>query len=262
MPIHTLTLNRSPFEGVMNIVRFNWQFYAIAGAIFIGAIFTWNFKLLPDTWNLALMTGASAAFFYLALSLVVSYWIYDCSDLYRFSWLDKIPTLTDEPTHFITIHSGFDETSPLLKARFPNARWQILDFYNPQLNTEISIARARAYRPPSPDTRSIDFKNWNLPPHSIDVAFGILSIHELRTETERTAFFVEARKTLKPHGQFILVEHLRDTANLLAYTVGVFHFFSEKTWHESIIKANFSIDTSFRVTPFVKVFVLKSNLLS
>ena len=48
----------------------------------------------------------------------------------------------------------------------------------------------------------------------------------LATETERTLFFKELHRILKREGELVIVEHLRDLPNFLAYTIGFFHYWS------------------------------------
>ncbi len=246
---------RSRFEGVLNIVRFNWQFYAlalVALAVISGLV---SVSALPGIFNLALVFGAATAFFYLCGSLLVSHVIYDRSDLYRFAWLRKINL--PEKGNFINIHSGFDETSLHLQRIFPHATWQILDFYNPEIHTEISIARARKHRQPLRQTIGIQADDWKVEPESADVVFGLLAVHEIRSDAGKAMFFNEARKTLKPGGVFVLVEHLRDPANFVAYGPGFLHFFAEATWRQAFAEAGFQVADAFRITPFVRIFVLR-----
>ena len=246
---------RSRFEGVLNIVRFNWQFYALAFAalaVIAGLVFV---SALPGIFTFALAIGAATAAFYLCGSLLVSHVIYDRSDLYRFAWLRKINL--PAKGNFINVHSGFDETSVHLQRVFPDADWQILDFYNPKIHTEVSIARARKHRPPLPQTIGIQADNWPLGSGSADAVFGLLAVHEIRSDEGKAAFFGEARRVLRPGGIFVLAEHPRDAANFMAYGPGFLHFFSERTWHKAFAEAGFQVADAFGITPFVRIFVLK-----
>ncbi len=248
-------IGRSRFEGVLNIVRFNWHFYALALAALAVIAGLVSVSALPGIFNLALVFGAATAFFYLCGSLLVSHIIYDRSDLYRFAWLRKINL--PEKGDFINIHSGFDETSLHLQRIFPHAGLQILDFYDPKIHTEISIARARKHRPPLPQTTGIQAGDWKLESESADAVFGLLAVHEIRSDEGKAAFFGEARRVLRPGGVFVLAEHLRDPANFMAYGPGFLHFFPESTWRKAFAKAGFQVADAFRITPFVRIFVLK-----
>ena len=82
--------------------------------------------------------------------------------------------------------------------------------------------------PPFPGTRSINTSNIPLPEDSADKIFVTLSAHEIATDDERIAFFTALKRSLKPAGQIVVTEHLRDLPNFLAYTIGFFHFLSLK----------------------------------
>jgi hypothetical protein len=58
-------------------------------------------------------------------------------------------------------------------------------------------------------------------------------------------------------GQVVLVEHLRDMPNFLAFGPGFLHFHSGRSWRGSIQKAGLRIEQQTRVTPFVCCFILR-----
>ncbi len=248
---------RGHWEGVTNVVRFNWHFYAIALGALLAAAFMLCLPVLPLLIKTVIGTGAGLAFFYMIISLAVSHFIYDRSDLYRFQWLKEANL--PETGHFVNIHSGFDETSLLLKQQFPKATWSILDFYDPALHTEVSIARARRYRPTLPETLAIDANHWVLGSESVDAIFGVLVVHEIRSHENRVTFFLEAHRVLKHKGTLVLVEHLRNHANFLAYGPGFLHFFSRQAWQIAFSMGGFRSMKEFFITPFIRVFILKKE---
>ena len=81
----TMQQLRKPLEGVGNIVRFNWHFYALAaGAALWLLALSWHGTgpvRLGAVVALGLVGGTTA------VSLLVSYYIYDCSALYSLNWL-------------------------------------------------------------------------------------------------------------------------------------------------------------------------------
>jgi ubiquinone/menaquinone biosynthesis C-methylase UbiE len=89
--------------------------------------------------------------------------------------------------------------------------------------------------------------------------FAILSAHEIRNDEERNSFFKELRRALTATGQIIVTEHLRDTANLLAYNIGFFHFHSKKTWLNTFHSAGLSVASEIKITPFITTFILDKN---
>ena len=101
-------------------------------------------------------------------------------------------------------------------------------------------------------------RQWPLEAESVDVVFGLLAIHELRSEEERSAWFAEARRCLRKGGRVILVEHVRDLANFLAFGPGFLHFHSLASWRRNWESAQLRSLDDFRVTPWVRVFVLEA----
>lgn len=245
-------MNRSPLQGVRTVVRFNWPLYA-AALLVLAAALVGTLTLLPAPagWLAALI--AAGACWFLVGSLGATHWIYDRSDLYRWAWLRKLAPTSS--FRLLVCHTGFDEVSESLHHHFPRALIETLDHFDPSSMTEASIRRARALHPPSGKTLAAPFDQW--PALEADLILAPLSIHELRTIEERTAWFRQARQALAPQGRIILVEHLRDLANFLAFGPGFVHFHSEKAWRASWTAAGLTLDHSFRLTPFVRVFVLK-----
>ena len=69
-----------------------------------------------------------------------------------------------------------------------------------------------------------------LPAAATDWVLVLLAAHEIREPAQRVAFLREIRRVLAPGGRAVVLEHLRDPANFLAYTIGFLHFYSRTTW--------------------------------
>lgn len=246
---------RKPFEGIYNIVRFNWHFYALAlGAVAL--ILLSGLLLWPAFATMALI-GAALLALPLLSSLLISYYIYDRSDLYSLSWLDHLPMKTSGS--IVNIHAGFDESSLLLKHKFPQAQLRVFDFYDPAKHTEVSIRRARKAYPAFPGTQAISTSVLPLTESSADVVFLILAAHEIRNEQERLLFFKGLKEALRPSGKIVVTEHLRDFPNFLAYTAGFFHFLPESHWQKAFAGAGLRVEQRFRITPFINTFILTKH---
>ncbi len=247
---------RGNFQGMLTIARFNWPLYGAALAVLIasgaGVFFLTGFFKIPSA-----IAFACAAYFIL-VSLGVSYLVYDRSDLYRWSWLDRARS-GGPMRQAVFCHSGFDESSAELREKFRNVPWSILDHFDAERMTEPSIQRARALFPPTAGTLECRYDAWPLAAESADFIFALLAIHELRTETERTAWFAEAKRCLRKGGRVLLVEHVRDAANFLAFGPGFLHFHSCASWRRCWARAGLRSVDQFSVTPFVQVFVLTAK---
>lgn len=238
----------------MTIARFNWPFYSAAMVImlasFTGLIFISAF--IAKLVCAAVLAGGA---YFVFGSLGVSHLIYDRSDLYRWRWLDR--ALRGVKVHrAIFCHSGFDGTSAELGAHLDQAEWLILDHFDGTRMTEASIRRARERFPPTPGTLAAAFDEWPVATGTADVVFGLLAIHELRSEKEQSAWFSEARRCLGQGDRVVLVEHLRDFANFLAFGPGFLHFHSRASWRRAWESGGFHLADEFCVTPWVHVFVL------
>ena len=87
----------------------------------------------------------------------------------------------------------------------------------------------------------------------------ILSAHEIRNREERNSFFRELGRLLSASGQIVVVEHLRDAPNYLAYNIGAFHFHPRSAWLSTFETARLNIESEVKITPFITVFFLKKN---
>jgi ubiquinone/menaquinone biosynthesis C-methylase UbiE len=244
---------RKRLQGVVNIITFNWHFYAIA--FFVLCLFIFIHQQLPYSLQAYNLLGCVLLFTTTILSLLVSYYVYDASDLYKLNWLpdDK------QALQIVNISAGFDETSALLQAKYANATLTVMDFYNPTTHTEVSIRRARKAYPAYPNTQTISTTAIPLPNNFADKIFVILAAHEIRNDAERRIFFKELGRILKPNGQIIVTEHLRDIANALAYNIGFLHFLSKKNWYTTFSHAVLHIKSEHKITPFITTFILNKH---
>jgi hypothetical protein len=247
------TLIRRSYQGVINIIRFNWHLYVMA-ALFVIALFTIAI-LFEKTMFWLCNLLAIAVFASTVISLFVSYLVYDRSDLYDFHWLRLFNQ--SETLSIVNIHAGFDETSLNLKKHFPMASLQVFDFYNSEKHTEISIERARKAYPPFKGTIKITTSRLPVAIGSVNIIFNIFALHEVRDRNERIQFLEEQVTALANDGKIVVVEHLRDMINFSAYNIGFFHFLPEKEWLGNFRQAGLVIENRFRVTPFITVFILK-----
>ncbi|MGB8168506.1 MAG: class I SAM-dependent methyltransferase [Chthoniobacteraceae bacterium] len=247
---------RRPWQGMMAIARFNWPFYLAAGVVLIAALCGLLLSGFLPVQLVCFLAAAGAAYFIFG-SLGVSHLIYDRSDLYRWRWLGRALRGAGRE-RFIFCHSGFDEASSELGKKFADTQWERFDHFDEELMPERSIQRARRLYPPAPGTIRAPFDHWPAPAASADVVFGLLAIHELRAEAQRTAWFAEARRCLSAEGRVVLVEHVRDVANFLAFGPGFLHFHSPASWRRCWAGAGLRCADEFRITPWVRVFVLSA----
>jgi len=247
-----MAINRRPFQGVVNIIRFNWHFYLIVGILLLALFLLKN--MFPTGMQNLLLIGVGIGSLTIISSLLISFYIYDLSTLYELKWLENA-----ENKKILNINTGFDETSEIITSKFSNVDLTICDFYDPSKHTEISIKRARLAYPPYPKTISVPTDQLPFSSDTFDKSIAILSAHEIREEAERIQFFKELNRITKSSGQIIVTEHLRDVNNFLAYTIGFFHFHSKKCWLKTFKAAKLTLKEEIKTTPFITTFILENN---
>ncbi len=243
---------RKPFQGIRNVIWFNWHTYMISVLLLFGL--TTGFSLIGEA-----STGDVCALFILIctlFSLGVSYYVYDCSDLYTLDWL---VLNTGRAKQMINIQAGFDETSALLALRYSGLDLLVFDFYDEKKHTEVSIKRARRAYPEYPGTQKMQTGKFPVAAGTADFIFAFMSLHEIRDPEERLILFKSLEQSLTINGEIIVVEHLRDVANFIAYNFGFMHFYSRNTWKKTFKLAGLQIHREIKITPFISAFILQKD---
>tara|TARA_R110001583_G_scaffold38319_1_gene123877 strand:+ start:865 stop:1617 length:753 start_codon:yes stop_codon:yes gene_type:complete len=246
-----MEIKRKKFQGVLNILSFNRHFYF--WGISLLALIILSYYIFQ--WSNILFFIIVVAFVYgLLMPLIVSAYVYDFSGYYDFKWLKQFKNMDSEKTNIININAGFDETSFILKDNFPKSDLKVFDFYNSENHTEPAIIRARKVSLVYPNTKEIKSNTLPLGDNSIDLIFLLSAAHEIRLDEEKVQFLKECKRVCKPNGVVIMVEHLRDFPNFLAFSIGFTHFFSRKVWKSAFKSAGFSTFTETKFTPFMSIF--------
>jgi SAM-dependent methyltransferase len=186
-------------------------------------------------------------------SLIVSWWVYDASGI--MDWSRLAPVVDPTVKRWINVHAGLDSTTSALKRVFPQSRGITLSIYDPVVMTERSIHRARRAQADGPPAIASTATRLEACDAECDVAFLLFAAHEVRAEWLRSRLFAEVYRVLRPGGQLILAEHLRDAPNFIAFGPGAFHFFSSWSWDRLANEQAFVRVLSERMTPFVRLWV-------
>ena len=247
-------MKREPFQGLMTVLRFNWHFFVLAlvGILALPLLSWW---LAPAYLTIAAAASA-VGFLTIITSMAATLHAYDLSGLYVLRWLD--PWMSGAGTG-ANIHSGFDESSELLRERYPGVNWHVFDFYDPAKHTEISIRRARAAHPAHPGTVKATTSHIPLEDHSLDRAVLMLAAHEIREHGERVTFFRELYRVLSEDGFVIVTEHLRDFSNIIAYTMGAWHFHPRSEWLATFAEAGFHVAAETKNNLLITTFILHKH---
>jgi SAM-dependent methyltransferase len=246
-----MEIKRKKFQGVFNILSFNRHFYifgiiAMTLIIVSHQIFNWS--------GLLYLITIFAFLYGLIMPLIVSAYVYDYSGYYNFKWLKSLNIEDSDTKQILNINAGFDETSFIIKNIFPKSDLKVFDFYNAERHTEPAIIRARKVSLVYPGTQQITSNSIPLKDCSVDIIFLLSAAHEIRSQEEKIQFLKECHRLCKQNGKVIMVEHLRDFPNFLAFTIGFTHFFSKKVWKKAFEKAGFSSFAETKITPFMSIF--------
>ncbi|MBS1953906.1 MAG: methyltransferase domain-containing protein [Cyanobacteria bacterium SZAS-4] len=244
---------QSRFSGLSRVILFNWPLYVAALLVVVGLFVI---SILPSVDTLVskiAMLILVAVLLQTFASLIASHWVYDLSPLRDWSWLAKA---VGEPQRIVLVHAGYDETGGKLAKIFPSSEIQTVDFYAALERREPSIIRAQKFFPSKTVPISSSLTNWPVPNDSVDLVLVAFAAHEVRDHEKRVVLFQEMRRILAGNGHVMLVEHLRDRANFIAYGIGAFHFLSNADWVSCTEAANLLLQTQFKITPFVRVYEL------
>ncbi|MFD0993237.1 class I SAM-dependent methyltransferase [Tenacibaculum geojense] len=248
-----MEIKRRKFQGVLNILSFNRQFYFF-GLLVLGLIMLFQYVF---NWEFELVLLIIVGFLYgLLAPLLVSAYVYDFSKFYEFNWLNDLQLNKNNNLNIVNINAGFDETSFILKNKFQQSNLKVFDFYDESKHTEQAIKRARKVSLVYPNTQRINTNAIPINENTVDILFLLSSVHEIRKNKEKIVFFNECRRVLKHNGKIVIVEHLRDLPNFLAFSIGFTHFFSKQTWKKVFKKTNLKLKEEIKFTPFMSVFIL------
>ena len=242
---------RRKFQGVLNILSFNRHFYVFG---LLALVFLFASRLFIQWPNFLFWLTVAAFIYGLIMPLIVSAYVYDFSGYYNLHWLTKLVSNSGKIKLITNINAGFDETSFIIKDKFPESDLKVFDFYNAKRHTEPAIIRARKVSLVYPNTQSILSNRIPLDDNTVDIVFLLSAVHEIRSHDEKVQFLKECHRICKPHGKVIMVEHLRDLPNFVAFSVGFTHFFSRFVWKNAFQRAGFTSFRETKFTPFMSIF--------
>jgi hypothetical protein len=240
----------------MNIVRFNAPTYVVAGVVVIVGVVGAIVGVAVD--HSAVVVVAAAAAVSAAVlsvgSLVGSYLAYDASGLYAWTCLDAFAN--DDVKVVAHVHTGLDESTEAFKGRFPHADVVVFDASADAAQPEPSIARARRLVPLHPSTVAVGMGPLPLAPHSAQLLILPMAAHEVRDDAIRARWLRTLAASLAPDGRMLVIEHLRDVPNTVAFHVGVLHFLSRRTWLQTFEDAGLDVIDEGQPAPLLHLFVL------
>lgn len=250
------TARRITFARALRIAGYNWPLYAAAG---VGIVIGVALACLPDLPSPVRWLGGAGAViagWFAGASFWAFHAMFDRSELLGGQWLTE--ELPQAPGRWVQINAGLEETTLPLHHLFPGAEGKTLDLYDPAVMTEPAVTRARQQKA---GVAAVAIQPESLPVEDgwAELVVVMLAAHEIRDGQKRQRFFEELRRIVSPTGKVIVVEHLRDLAAALAFGPGIFHFFPRGEWLRLGRRVDLEVERERRITPFVRVFVYRTN---
>ena len=235
---------RGPFDGVRDVLRFNWPTYLGSAATATALLVT------PKPAIRLVGAGLMAG---IVSSLAAVHLAYDRTDLYKLDWLPGIGLAPKT----LVLHAGIDDVSPILCERLGLDGVVSVDVLAVGPDTEPSILRARNARLAESSDRLDQLKSA-----SFDLAVAFLSLHEIRTAERRVAVLASVKPLLKAEGRLVVVEHMRDAPNLAAFAWGAFHFHPRHAWLRDFAESGFDTEAVAQFTPLIHSYTLVPRTLT
>lgn len=241
--------------GAVRIFSYNWPTYLATWGGALGAgLVAWQLRAPP--WTLLLGLGATIAAGWSLLSLGVSYYVYDYSPLSCGRWL--LPLLPSSTTRWSGIDAGLD-AEVALDAVMPGQCAGRIDIYDPATMGAASVRRARQQTLRTVPAVAASPGALPLDDASCDCVLVVFTAHEIRCQPTRERFFAEVKRTLRPGGRMLVVEHVRDLANFVAFGPGCLHFQTRREWLRLARLTGLAVAHERRVTPWIRVFAFEKE---
>jgi SAM-dependent methyltransferase len=250
----------APAGGARRIFLYNWPVFvstwtvaivAVGGLVAVGA------DRMGLAWRLVAIAAIGGGA-WSVVALVVSHVVYDRSVLASGSWVPPLlPAVS--PLRWVAIDAGLDAEVALDRA-MPTPCLARLDIYAGENRSpgsvfaqvsSPSVARARAMTPRRHRAIRASAVSLPLADGSCDLVAMIFTAHEIQARDARQACFREVARALAPRGRLLLVEHLRDLPNVLAYGPGAWHFLPRREWLSLGDVAGLRVVAERRITPWV-----------
>ena len=238
----------------IDVVWFNYPTYLLAVAVTGIAGLAATVLPLPALVRMVLGAGASLSAWWLAASTAATVWVFELSGVTRWRWVAGC--FKEPPASWLNITTGFDDTTYVLRQRFPGIEGRSIDVFNPAAKHDGPLRRARRRWPPTGPQVS---PGADLPVDvdSQDAVFLLMAAHEVRDRGLRRHLLGEAQRVLAPQGRLVLAEHLRGMANAIAFGPGVMHFYDRETWLADAGAARLRLVGERALTPFATAFVFE-----
>lgn len=246
-------------SGAVRIFLYNWPTFVLtwSGAFVVLAALALGALKLPTALAWLVGAGALGALLWSFTSLLVSYYVYDRSPLASGVWLRALLPI-GRVDSWAAIDAGLDAEVDLDDV-MPGTCVARLDIFDGVVVRAPSVQRARRLTPRAHHAVAANVRALPLVDASCDVVTAVFAAHEVRDTGAREALFAEVKRALKIGGRLLIVEHLRDVPNFLAYGPGCAHFQPRAEWLRLADVTGLRVAVEMRVTPWVMALALEKQ---
>jgi len=236
--------SRGPARPV-DVISFNLLPF-IAGPLLGGLCILAARTRWPPVLRVPLIMGGVLAIAMSGGAMLATWWVFGASARRRWDWVERA---AGSPTRWLNLTTGFDDSTLTLRQRLGEGG-RTLDIFDAAKDHEPALKRARHRFPPPGRSVVRTAIDVEIESASAETVLLLMSAHEAHG-SDRIALFRSAARALTPDGRIVVVEHLRDLANALAFGPGAWHFSTRREWLAVADGAGLELIEETRLSPFV-----------
>ena len=229
----------------IDVVGFNVAPFVMGPIAGILAVFV-SLASLPLLIRIPLALAGLAAIAMTIAAIATTWWVFERSSDRRWAW---VAAQAGRPPRWVNLTTGFDDSSAILR-RSIGGVGRSIDVLDPTVELERPLMRARRRFPPAGPSVAPAAVDAEVEPRGAEVVFLLMAAHETHGPA-RTGLLRSAARAITPDGRVILVEHLRNAANIAAFGPGAWHFSTRDEWLATINEAGLHVVVEARLGPFV-----------
>ncbi|MDQ3127780.1 MAG: YndJ family protein [Chloroflexota bacterium] len=234
-----------------DVISFNRSSFVAGPAIGVVAILSSvSIGNLPDALRIGVGLAGLGALVATSAAVLVTWRVFGPEAPERWAWIRSVGT---DSARWLNLTTGFDDSTATLRATLPG-RGSAIDVFDSSRTHAAALRLARAAFPPASESVPVAGLPAVVDSASVDTVFLLMSAHETHDQ-ERRSLFAATRSALAPGGRLVLVEHLRDRANVLAFGPGAWHFSDRDDWLRSADSAGLELLDERGLGPWVRGFV-------
>jgi SAM-dependent methyltransferase len=238
---------KSPYSGTIRHVRANWSLYVLAYGLIVLALLAIGVSLQMGWLSfvpLSLALALGLGYFFVA-ALWAAHKLYDPDGVQPHHVLFDMGRLEATDT-LVYVDLGVRDFALQLSRRLTTGKVIVVDVYNPQWTTAVSLKRYRAKQPPAVHDPRLEWLNgrfdlFPLPDNSVNTVILCQIVNEFWQMGDQEALLQEVKRVLTPNGRLLLAERVRSQNNWLVLGPAALNLATADDWRGRLQKAGFAI---------------------